>query len=113
MSYDLHIVRTHCWLDADEKPIAKSAVDTLIENDDELEWSATNWVDMVDDETGEVIRYFMIEWNGRACFWWHKNEITCSGPDEEQIRKLTELAEGLSAFVIGDDGEHYPPHSVG
>jgi hypothetical protein len=106
MGYDLHIVRTKHWLDAANAPITKAEVDALVASDPELEWSTTDYVDMSDD-TGAVIRYFMISWRGRACFWWYRDQIQCSNPDDAQQMKLAQIARTLKAYTVGDEGERY------
>lgn len=106
MAYDLHIVRTKNWLEASTSPITKSDVDALIASDPELEWSTTDYVDMSDDN-GAVTRYWMIAWRGHPCFWWYRDEIRCSGPNDAQQLKLTQMARALKAFAVGDDGEIY------
>ena len=45
MPYDVHIVRTHDWLDAANDPISKPLVEELIASDPELEWSTEDSVD--------------------------------------------------------------------
>jgi hypothetical protein len=109
MAYDIHIVRTNNWLDAADDPITKEQVDSLIAADPELEWSTTDWVDMRAKRGTKVTRYFMILWKSEPCFWWYLDQITCSGPSEEQVGKLMEMAAALSANVFGDDGEAYLP----
>ena len=106
MAYDLHIVRTANWLDASSAPITKDDLDTLIASDPELEWSTTDYVDMSDD-TGAVTRYWIITWHGEPCFWWYRDQIRCSGPDETQQLKIAQMARALKAFAVGDDGERY------
>jgi hypothetical protein len=49
----------------------------------------------------------MILWQGHPCFWWYKDQLLCSGPNEDQQRKLVEMAKSLNAFAVGDDGERY------
>jgi hypothetical protein len=107
VAYDLHVVRTENWLDAATRPVAKGDVDALIASDPELEWSTTNYVDMA-DEKGVITRYWMITWDGEACFWWYRDQIQCSSPDEAKISKLVQMARSLDARVLGDDGEIYP-----
>ena len=106
MAYDIHIVRTKDWTDAASAPITRQDVDALIAADAELEWSTRDYVDMHDD-TGAVLRYWMIDWRGRPCFWWYRDQLQCSGPDQAQQFKLTQMARALNAFVVGDDGEIY------
>jgi hypothetical protein len=107
MSYDLHVVRTEDWTESASKPITKQDVDALIAADSELAWSTTDFVDMK-DETGASVRYYMINWRGRPCFWWYRDQIQCSNPDEAQIAKLVQMARALNAHAVGDDGETYP-----
>jgi hypothetical protein len=90
LGYDLHVVRT-ADLDASSNPISKGEIDHLITLDRTLEWSKEDFVDMK-NETGEVIRYYMIEWNGVSCFWWYRDQIVCLGADEAQTAKLLRIA---------------------
>lgn len=110
MAYDLHIVRTKNWFEASSAPITKRDVDALIARDPELRWSETDYVDMSDD-TGAVTRYWMITWRGQPCFWWYRDQIQCSDPDDAQQSKLAQMARELNAFAVGDDGEIYDGHS--
>lgn len=107
MAYDLHIIRSKDWTEAASAPITKQDVDALIAADSELAWSTTDYVDMT-DEAGVSTRYWMIAWRGEPCFWWYRDQIQCSGPDEAQIAKLVEMSRVLRARLIGDDGEEYP-----
>jgi hypothetical protein len=106
VAYDLHIVRNKNWLEASSAPITRTDVDALIAGDPELAWSTTEYVDMSDD-SGNVTRYYMLNWNGVPCFWWYRNEIRCSDPDEPQRTKLAQMARALKAYAVGDDGEIY------
>ncbi len=110
MPYDLHIVRTRDWLEASSMPITESDVQALIASDPELAWSTTDYVDMTDDR-GAVTRFWAITWRGQPCFWWHRDQIKCSGPDDAQQAKLVQMGQALKAFVVGDDGEIYDEHS--
>lgn len=104
MAYDLHVVRTNDWLDADDRPITRDDMDALIAADPELAWS-DDYVDMRED--GVVTRFHLIAWNGEPLFWWYRNEIRFNSPDEGAQIKLLRMAAALGAFVVGDDGEHY------
>jgi hypothetical protein len=120
MAYEVHVVRTRNWLDASCAPITKHDVDSLIAGDPELSWSTADYVDM-GDETGTLTRYWMIAWRDQPCFWWYRDQITCSDPDDAQLSKLLHMAQALDALVVGDDGETYgaddrpshPPTSLG
>ena len=105
MAYDIHIVRTKDWTEAASTPITKQDVDALIAADPTLKWSTTDYVDMADD--GVTTRYYMILWQGTPCFWWYRDQIQCSGPDEAQQLKLAQMARALNAYAVGDDGERY------
>lgn len=107
MSYDLHIVRTEHWTEAASAPVTKQDVDALIAADSELGWSKTDYVDMMDAD-GVSRRYWMIVWRVQPCFWWYRDQIQCSGPDEAQVAKLVQMSRVLRARVVGDDGEIYP-----
>jgi hypothetical protein len=107
MAYDLHVVRTKDWTEAANAPITKQDVDALIAADSELAWSNTDYVDM-NDEVGVSTRHFMIAWRGEPCFWWYRDQIQCSGPDDAQQAKLVQMAQALNAYAVGDDGEIYP-----
>ena len=105
MAYDPHIVRTTDWTEAASAPITKQDVDALIAADSELKWSTTDYVDMADD--GFTTRYYMIIWRGAPCFWWYRDQIQCSSPDDAQQLKLAQMARALKAYAVGDDGERY------
>jgi hypothetical protein len=107
MGYDVHIVRTPDWVDAEKNPITKSDVDALIDRDRELSWSTSDFVDMKDRQTGTLVRYFCIAWNGQPCFWWYRAEVRCKNPKEAQIAKMVTMAQALRAYVVGDDKERY------
>jgi hypothetical protein len=109
MAYDLHVVRTKNWLESASVPITKPDVDALVASDPELEWSATDYVDMSDD-AGTVTRYYMIRWRGEPCFWWYRDQIQCAGPNDEQQLKLAQIARVLKGYAVGDDGERYELH---
>lgn len=111
MAYDLHIVRTKDWLNAEDHPITKGDVDQLVTADPELAWSTTDWIDLRVGRKTVPTRFFMILWNDAPCFWWYLNEIRCDGPSAEQVGKMVEMAEDLKAHVIGDDGAEYRPNS--
>jgi hypothetical protein len=81
-------------------------VDALVASDSELSWSTIDYVEMR-EEKGDTARYYMIQWNGDSCFWWHKDQITCAGPNEAQQRKIVRIARDLNAHAVGDDGERY------
>ncbi len=104
MSYNLHVVRTAHWLDADANPITKEDVELLLVADSDLSWSE-DYVDMLVD--GVSTRFHLIEWHGNPVFWWYKSEIRFNSAEEKAQIKLIEIAKALSAFVVGDDGEHY------
>jgi hypothetical protein len=106
MAYDIHIARTKDWTDSASQPITKQDVDALIAADSELEWSTTDYIDMSDDK-GVVTRYFLIKWKGAPVFWWYKDELRCSGPDEAQQFKFAQMARTLGALCVGDDNEQY------
>ena len=105
MPYDLHVVRTSNWLEAAKNPITREEVDRLIQSDPELEWSSSDYVEV--KQAVGISRFYMITWNGRSCFLWHEDQITCATPDEDQTAKLVSIAAKLKANVLGDDGEQY------
>src|SRR5262245_51982479 len=107
MAYDLHIVRTKNWTDAAGAPVTKQDVEALIAADSELSWSTKDYIDMA-DHAGVSTRYYMIAWRGEPCFWWYRDQIRCSGPDEAQISKLVQMSRALGANVVGDEGELHP-----
>lgn len=107
MGYDLHIVRTREWSDAYKKPIGKTEVDELIRSDKELSWSKTDYVEMRDQGSGRIVRYWMIEWKKRSIFWWYRDQIQITNPDEREQIKTIQMAATLKAMVVGDDGERY------
>jgi hypothetical protein len=106
MGYDLHIVKTDNWLDASKNPITKAQVDELVKQDKELLWSEKDFIS-VEDEPGQTIKYFAINWNNNPSFFWYKDQIKCSNAGNDQIIKLIQMSKALGAKLIGDDGEYY------
>ena len=106
MGYDIHIVKTEDWQNAASDPVTKAEVDRVIAADKDLQWSQTDYMEMV-EANGEKLRFPAILWQKAPTFYWFGNEITCSDPSEEQIMKMIDLAELIKANVIGDDGEVY------
>lgn len=96
MSYDLHIVRSQVWPDAEKNPILKSDVDALVKADRELSWSTTDYIQMKDKRTGDVVRYFGVIWKGQPSFWWFKSEVISSSPTDPQIAKMVTMAQSLA-----------------
>jgi hypothetical protein len=106
VGYDIHIVRTNNWLEAESDPICKEDVDRMIASDPELQWSTADYVDV--REVGGIIkRYYAILWNRSPAFLWCKAEISCSNPTKQQIIKMIQVARTLGAKVIGDEQEEY------
>ncbi len=106
MGYDVHLVRTEQWFDAESDPVTKEQVDKVLAADPTLSWSESDYAEMTEDD-GSVKRYHMIDWNGAPSFWWYKSEVQCKNPSEAQLLKLIEMASALDARVVGDDGERY------
>ena len=107
MGYDLHIVRTRSWLDAQRVPITNADVDTLITRDADYAWSTSDVLDIRDHETGEERRQWSLEWRGEFLAWWDRGELSSKSPDEVQALRLLRLADALGAMVVGDDDELY------
>lgn len=105
MPYDLHVVKTERWTDAARKPITWDEVNRLIASDPDLEWSTADYVEMKENDV--TTRYYLICWQGRPCFWWYRDQITCATPDEAQTLKLIDIAGQLGGQVVGDDDERY------
>jgi|ERR1035438_9153520 hypothetical protein len=106
MGYDLHVVRTSDWLDAEKSSITREDVFRLVASDPELEWSKTDNIDM-QEKNGNTVRFPVISWRAVSCFWWYQDQIICKNPDPAQMAKLIRIADALKAQVIGDDGEKY------
>ncbi len=106
MGYDIHIIRTDDWPDAESNPITKEDVDRLLAADPDLQWSTADYVDMLEAD-GTIKHYYMILWKGEPVFWWYKGEITCARAVDSQVVKMVQMARVLGARVVGDDGERY------
>ncbi|SFS09844.1 hypothetical protein SAMN05421771_1707 [Granulicella pectinivorans] len=111
MGYDLHIVRTREWADAEEEPILLDEVEALVAADPELRWSPS-LDSVVTTPDGAEIRYRAaqnpaIQWREISAFRWSGDQIECKNPTPEQIVKLAQMARALNAYLVGDDGELY------
>jgi hypothetical protein len=93
-------------MDAAKLPIVRREVVNLVEQDPELKWSNTEYVDLR-DKNGTIIRLPYIKWHGTSCFLWRLDQILCRNPDEAQTAKMIRIAEALEAVVVGDHGERY------
>ena len=98
-------MRTERWTDAARNPVTWDEVDGLIASDPDLQWSASDYVDMKEGDT--TTRYYLMCWREMPCFWWYRDQITCATPDEAQTLKLIDIASQLGAHVVGDDDERY------
>jgi hypothetical protein len=76
MGYDVHLVRTEQWFDAESDPVTREHVDKVVATDPTLSWSESDYVEMTEDD-GSIMRYYMINWNGAPSFWWYKSEVRC------------------------------------
>jgi hypothetical protein len=63
MGYDVHLVRTEQWFDAESDPVTREHVDKVLAADPTLSWSESDYVEMTEDD-GSIKRYYMINWNG-------------------------------------------------
>ncbi len=106
MGYELHIVKTDDWAEAQKAPLEKSEIDELIASDEELAWSDLNFVDY-QESTGEVVRLFAVLWQGAPNFIWNGYEIMCHNPNEAQMYKMAAMAKKLKANLVGNDGQKY------
>lgn len=106
MGYDLHIVRTDDWLDANQNPIRRSELEAVVAADPELTLDEDQFISM-SGRNGRTNRYPIVLWNGEPAFWWYEDQILCSSPDDSLVKKLIEVAGKLNARVIGDEGESY------
>jgi len=99
MGYDLHVVRTKEWVDADTRPILQSDVEGLMKSDKELAWSTRSAIYTKNTK--------VIDWRGDPCFYWYRCEIIAKNPNQKQIIKLAQIAAKLNAYCVGDEDEQY------
>jgi hypothetical protein len=93
-------------MDAAKLPIVRREVANLVEQDPELSWSTTEYVDLR-EKNGTILRLPYIKWRGTACFLWRLDQILCRNADEAQTAKMIRIAEALQGVVVGDLGERY------
>lgn len=109
MGYDLHVTKAEHWTEAEQSPIEMSAWLSLVASDPELAVSPHASYDREVEE--KVERANAVLWRGHpeeeVPLWFEAGEITAKNPDDATIVKLLEIAHGLQARVIGDDGEVY------
>lgn len=95
-------------MDAAKNPIRQDEVDIVVKSDPELQWSKTDYVDMIGKD-GKSKRFFLISWRNVDCFWWYEDQIVYKVTKDAPrvIKKLLQIAVRLKAVVVGDDREVY------
>jgi len=108
MAYDLHITKRKFWFDEDESKVSEADWNELLMKKPELEA-----VDSIKENGMELtlrntkIAKWITSTRKNVWFKFSDGNITVSGPDDEAIQKMKEIAAILHAKVQGDDGELY------
>lgn len=94
MGYDIHITRAFLPADSARYPILAAEVERLAAAEPDLS--------IATDPSGVV-------WagppDGREVLWSRDGRLAAKNPSRGLLRRMTELAERLDAWVVGDDGE--------
>jgi hypothetical protein len=103
VGYELHITRAFMSFDSERYPILGAEVDDLVRDEPDLTIPP-------DAPRRPDLRY--IDWgaaspHGDFCLLLRAGRLSCARPGPERVRRMTELAARLDAWVIGDDGEVY------
>jgi hypothetical protein len=103
MGYDLHITRALNWFDSERYPILGAEVDALVRDEPELT--------ILPDEPPRPDSCYLL-WNCAASeseggLWLKRGQLQTKNPRTELVRRMTDWATRLDAWVIGDDDEVY------
>jgi hypothetical protein len=103
MGYDLHITRAIQWFDSERYPILGAEVDALVRDEPELT--------ILPDEPPRPDFCYLL-WNctasdGEGGLRLNRGQLQTKNPSSELVRRMTDWAARLDAWVIGDDGEVY------
>ena len=109
MSYNLFITREHPENDDETPGISEESWQALIAADTELK--ATNEISVTTPD-GHVLLMSgnMAIWKHgeiECAFTYRHGEIYTGNPCPQAIGKMKEMADMLSAFVVGEEGETY------
>ncbi|MEV6842252.1 hypothetical protein [Actinoplanes sp. NPDC051411] len=97
MGYDLHITRAFTSFDSSRYPILLAEVVAVLRDEPDL---------VVPDDAPCRADLCFVEWTaGEGGLMFDNGRLRSKNPREEFIRRMTELASRLDAWVIGDDGE--------
>lgn len=107
MSYDLHITRAEYWTESEECPITLEELQTYFQSKPDFHhsnsFSSTGPVSLT--IAGE---FFIWNYSGTPIpFHFWNGQLIVANPDEEVVAKMKEIAVGLNANLLGDDGESY------
>jgi hypothetical protein len=89
--------------DSERYPILGAEVDDLVRDEPDL---------TVPPDAPRRPDLCYIDWgvatsHGDFCLLFRAGRLSCTHPEPERVRRMTELAVRLDAWVIGDDGEVY------
>lgn len=99
MGYDLQITRAGCGVNGASMPIEAE------------EWLEVVWADP-ELELVEGMGSYFARWSGESTLeepWldWSQGSVFTKNPDQALVGKMIRLATGLSARVVGEEGETY------
>jgi hypothetical protein len=99
MGYDLHITRAIWSFDSSRYPILLAEVDAVVRDAPDL---------VIPDDAPRREDLCFVEWTGgEGLLMFDNGRLRTKHPRDELVRRMTELAARLDAWVIGDDGEVY------
>jgi hypothetical protein len=103
VGYDLHITRALMSFDSERYPILGTEVDELVRDEPDLTIppDAPRRPDLC------YVNWGVVAPRGDDCLLFRAGRLSITRPEPELVRRMTEIAARLDAWVIGDDGEMY------
>ena len=103
MGYDLHITRAFYSFDSERYPILGAEIDALVRDEPEL---------IISSDAPRRPDFCYLTWDSAASggedwLMFDRGRVRTKHPRSELVRRMTDWAARLDAWVIGDDGEVY------
>lgn len=100
MVYDVHVTRAADWVDSERMPLPLSDLRTVVATQSDLRVVARGVLNDHD-------LYALVDGIPATLGLWTAGEIVVREPGPWHLARAAQLAQGLRAYVIGDDGQRY------